>query len=77
MNRCTRWNLFSRKQHVYSFQKVMNGVTQYLVKWRGWDDPGDCTWEPIDNLTNVKDLIREFQDKRIEKTKKNERPEKQ
>lgn len=38
----------------------MNGVTQYLVKWRGWDDAGDCTWEPIDNLTNVKDLIREF-----------------
>lgn len=38
----------------------MNGVTQYLVKWRGWDDAGDSTWEPVDNLKNVKDLINEF-----------------
>ena len=27
-----------------------NGVVQYLVKWKGWEDPDDNTWEPIGNL---------------------------
>ena len=33
--------------------------TQYLVKWRGYDDEDDNTWEPSRNLHP--DLIRDFE----------------
>lgn len=27
---------------------------EWKVKWEGWDDPKDCTWEPLENLkTNL------------------------
>ena len=34
---------------------------RYLVKWIGWPEE-DNTWEPVDNLTNAKDLITAFED---------------
>ena len=27
-----------------------SGKAEYLVKWKGWEDPDDNTWEPIGNL---------------------------
>lgn len=41
-------------------------VTQYLVKWEGWDKP---TWEAATNLTNCKDKVYTF--KRQEELKRN------
>lgn len=30
--------------------KLASGKAEYLVKWKGWEDPDDNTWEPIGNL---------------------------
>ena len=34
----------------------------YLVKWEGYPEEQN-TWEPVSNLSNVKDMIREFEKK--------------
>jgi len=31
----------------------------YLVKWTGYPDSQN-TWEPVSNLSNVRDMIRTF-----------------
>ena len=33
---------------------------EYLVKWKGWENPNDNTWEPIANL-ECKELIEEYE----------------
>jgi hypothetical protein len=32
----------------------------YLIRWKNYPDPKDFTWEPIQHLTEVEDLVREF-----------------
>ncbi|PVH93981.1 hypothetical protein DM02DRAFT_618930 [Periconia macrospinosa] len=32
----------------------------YDVKWQGYDDPADRTWEPRDNLNGAKDVLDEY-----------------
>ena len=49
----------------YEVEKILDkrkyrGHTQYLVKWAGYPDY-DATWEPLRNLKNVQDLIKEFE----------------
>ena len=34
--------------------------TMYLVKWEGFEEK-DATWEPLANLGNVKELIKDFE----------------
>ncbi|KAG1021117.1 hypothetical protein G6F43_014290 [Rhizopus delemar] len=36
------------------------GQVQYLVKWKGYENPTEDTWEPTENLTNCLDVIRDF-----------------
>ena len=36
-------------------------MVEYKVKWKGWENEEDQTWEPVDNLTGSEDLIKEFE----------------
>lgn len=39
---------------------VAHGTDWYLVHWKGYDNPEDNTWEPIENLTSCLELVSEF-----------------
>ena len=41
-------------------KRTRKGVVEYLVKWTGWENPDDNTWEPIDNL-ECQELIEEYE----------------
>ena len=48
----------------WEVEKIMdsrthNADTEYLVKWKGYDDK-DNTWEPLRNLTNCRQALRDF-----------------
>ena len=51
----------------YEVEKIMDkrvakkGKVEYLVKWKNFDDPADYTWEPVNNLEDVKDLVAKFE----------------
>merc|ERR1739838_788365 len=49
----------------YEVEAIINkrfrkGRTEYLVKWKGWDNADDNTWEPADNL-DCEDAIKEYE----------------
>merc|ERR1712029_831640 len=52
-------------------KRARKGKVEYLVKWKGWEDPDDNTWEPINNL-DCKDLIDEYEANHPEAEKKEE-----
>ena len=64
-------NLFQAKEgpdeEDYEVEKIMEkrvskkGKVEYLVKWKNFDDPADYTWEPSNNLDDVKDLVTLFE----------------
>ena len=33
--------------------KLMKGKKKFLVKWKGFDEPGDNTWEPIEHVEDT------------------------
>ena len=36
---------------------------EYLVKWKGWNNPEDNTWESVDSLDGSKKLIKDYEKK--------------
>ncbi|XP_004501104.1 chromo domain protein LHP1 [Cicer arietinum] len=42
-------------------KRLRKGEVQYLIKWRGWPETAN-TWEPLQNLQSVPDLIHAFED---------------
>ena len=38
--------------------RMLSGKAEYLVKWKGWENPDDNTWEPIENLESSEELIK-------------------
>ena len=53
----------TEEEGVYEVEKVLEkrfrkGRAEYFVKWKNYDE---TTWEPLKNLSNVKDLIDKFE----------------
>ena len=44
------------------------GITEYLVKWRCYEDPEENTWEPVDNLGDAERAIKVFKKEQEIKT---------
>jgi hypothetical protein len=42
-------------------KRIRKGKVQYFVKWRGWPESAN-TWEPIENLISVADIIEAFEE---------------
>jgi len=57
----------SDEEAEYEVEKVLEkrtkkgGKVEYLVKWRGFEDPDENTWEPADNLDGAEDEIKKFE----------------
>ena len=51
-------------------KREMLGKVEYLVKWRGWEDLSDRTWEPLDNLEGSLNLVEEYEKAETEKKAK-------
>ena len=46
-----------KKSVIYRFTSV---GAEYRIKWKGYDDPSDYTWEPINHLDGIQDLVNDF-----------------
>ena len=46
-------------------KKKMRGVGKYLIRWKRFMAEGD-TWERKENLKNMKELIKEFEQEGVE-----------
>jgi hypothetical protein len=50
----------------------VRGATHfYLVKWKGYDNPPDNTWEPVTALRGCRELLRAYQRRRARGAKQN------
>merc|ERR1711892_511816 len=60
-------------------KRILGGVTEYLVKWKGWENEDDRTWEPEGNLVGSEKIIKRFEvsESKPSKTKKEATPKKQ
>merc|ERR1712243_101821 len=51
----------------YEVEKILDkraekgGHTEYLVKWKNYEDPEENTWEPVDNLGDADKAIKAFE----------------
>ena len=50
----------------YEVEKILDkrerrGNVEYLVKWKGWEDEKDRTWEPHGNLKGSEKLIKKYE----------------
>ena len=41
-------------------RRTKNNNLEFLIGWRGFPDPRDDTWEPLDHLSGSEHMIREF-----------------
>jgi hypothetical protein len=44
-------------------RKVKDGIELLLIKWEGYDDPSDWTWEPATTMrADIPGIVGEFED---------------
>ena len=48
-------------------ERLAQGVTQYQVKWVGWDTKHN-TWEPLEHLAGCEDLIADMKERKKQNT---------
>ena len=48
-------------EHILDKRLLPGGRVEYLVKWKGWENLEDRTWEPLGHLEEVSDLVEEFE----------------
>lgn len=51
-------------------QRVTSKGEEYLIKWKNFPSPQDFTWEPLEHLQEVQELIETFNEALENKTKK-------
>ena len=61
----------SSEDSEYEIEKIIdkrlkNGILEYKVKWLGYDD-SHSSWEPLSNLENAKDAIKDYENERKNK----------
>lgn len=54
------------KNKLYDIEYIITRRTErsrnfYLIKWEGYSIK-DCSWEPVSHLSNIKDMVKEFDD---------------
>ena len=57
-------NTYKQKCYNVEFiitRRIKGKKKLYLIKWEGYPITG-CSWEPISHLTNIKDMVKEFDD---------------
>ena len=57
-------NTYKQKCYNVEFiitRRIKGKKKLYLIKWEGYPIAG-CSWEPISHLTNIKDMVKEFDD---------------
>ncbi|KAH7713106.1 Chromo domain containing protein [Aphelenchoides avenae] len=47
-------------EKILAKRKLRGGAWEYQIKWKGYDDPKDITWEPEENC-DCPELIEEFE----------------
>ncbi|KAK2586176.1 hypothetical protein KPH14_001442 [Odynerus spinipes] len=57
------------KENVWEVEKIVgkktiDGETLYLIKWKNWPRKHN-TWEPLENLVNCTELMKEFEEQRL------------
>ena len=55
---------FQAEEEYFNVEKILDkrklgNKCEYLVKWENYPE-SDATWEPLANLRNVKDMVKEF-----------------
>jgi histone-lysine N-methyltransferase SUV39H len=73
-NQCKNLKTELSNKNVYEVEKVLgkkidNNLVFYLIKWKNWNVEYN-TWEPIENLTNCSELLKEFEDGRMKSLEK-------